>query len=694
MEWAASEVHAEGASATARSSRSTTSDFGREITGDLAAAERREWVCTNGLGGFASGTVAGTLTRRYHGLLMAALDPPLGRTLLVAKVDEQVASDGLQVALATNRWADGTVDPRGDRAIERFRLDGTTPVWTYAVADALVEKRVWMEPGANTTYVRYTVLRARVPLALQLKVLANYRDYHGTTHAGDWRMDITPVRDGLRVVAYPGARPLLVLARGAEARLAHTWCRGFHLAHERARALEDEEDHLHAASLQATLRVDEALTLVLSAEAQPSVDAESAWERRRCHERDLMTRWRAAGPVAASAPPWIARLVLAADQFIVARPLAEEPEGRSVIAGYHWFGDWGRDTMIALPGLTMATGRPEVAARILRTFARFLDRGMLPNRFPDQGAVPEYNTVDATLWYFDAIRAYHAATGDHGLLKELFPILEAIVRWHREGTRYGIGEDPADGLLRAGEPGVQLTWMDAKVGDCVVTPRIGKAVEINALWYNALATMAGFARRLNRPAASWAALAAGVRASFARFWNEGAGYCFDVIDGPGGPDPSLRPNQIFAVALPESPLPAERQRQVVEACARHLLTSFGLRSLAPGHPDYRGRYEGGPWERDGAYHQGTVWAWLLGPFALAHFNVHGDRALARSYLEPLAHHLDDYGLGSIAEIFDGDPPHPPRGCIAQAWSVAETLRAWSALAEPAGGPRPVAHRPA
>ncbi|HSF07637.1 MAG TPA: glycogen debranching enzyme N-terminal domain-containing protein, partial [Methylomirabilota bacterium] len=466
--------------------------FGREIAGQLDSAERREWLCTNGLGGFASGTVAGTLTRRYHGLLMAALAPPLGRTLLVSKVEEQIAYDGREAALSTNRWADGTIDPHGYRAIERFHLDGTVPVWTYSLADALVEKRVWMEPGANTTYVRYAVLRGRVAVDLDLKVLVNYRDYHGTTHGDDWRMDVTPVPDGLSVVAYPGARPLLVLARGAEARPAHTWYRGFHLTGERERRLDAEEDHLHAGTFRARLSAGEALTLVLSAEeAELSLDAGKAWERRRRHEAELLRRWRtAAGPVADASPAWIGRLVLAADQFIVSRPLAEEPEGLSVIAGYHWFGDWGRDTMIALPGLALATGRPEVAARILRTFAQFVDRGMLPNRFPDRGEMPEYNTVDATLWYVDAIRAYHAATGDDGLLKELFPVLESIVHWHREGTRYGIGADPADGLLRSGEPGVQLTWMDAKVGDWVVTPRTGKAVEINALWFNALATMA------------------------------------------------------------------------------------------------------------------------------------------------------------------------------------------------------------
>jgi glycogen debranching enzyme len=410
------------------------------------------------------------------------------------------------------------------------------------------------------------------------------------------------------------------------------------------------------------------------------------------YEEGLVTQWRTAHPVAKQSPGWIEQLVLAADQFVVRRQLPDDQdgqpsgpmegraEGMSVIAGYHWFGDWGRDTMISLPGLSISTGRPDVAKRILTTFARFVDQGMLPNRFPDAGEDPEYNTVDATLWYFEAIRAYHAATGDDALLGQLFPVLEEIVRWHRKGTRYGIGEDPMDGLLRSGEPGVQLTWMDAKIGDWVVTPRTGKAVEINALWYNALRSMATFARRLNKPVEPWERLADRVQASFDRFWNEAGGSCYDVIDGPEGDDPSLRPNQIFAVSLPESPLTPERQRRVVDACARNLLASFGLRSLAPGHPQYRGRYLGGPQERDAAYHQGPVWGWLLGPFALAHLKAYGDREVARRFLEPLAHHLADYGVGSIAEIFDGDPPFTPRGCIAQGWSVSETLRAWMEIA--------------
>ena len=660
--------------------------FGRAICGDLAAAERREWLCANGVGGFASGTVAGTLTRRYHGLLVAALRPPLGRTLVGAQVHETVAYAGEAWALFTGRWASGAVTPAGHRHLQSFELDGTTPVWTFACADALVEKRVWMEPGANTTYVRYRALRGRAPVTLTLEALVDDRDYHATTRAGDWRMDVAPVREGIRVVAFDGAAPLLLLAPGAEARPAHTWYRDFHLPREAERGLDHVADHLHAATFVARLNPGQTLTLVVSTEASPALDADAAWARRRAHEARVVDDWRGAQPAADTAPAWLAQLALAADQFLVRRPLPGDPDGLTVLAGYHWFGDWGRDTMIALPGLTLATGRPQAARTILTTFARFVDRGMLPNRFPDAGEAPEYNTVDATLWYFEAIRAYHAATGDDGLLKELFPALESILAWHRDGTRYGIRQDPADGLLRSGEPGVQLTWMDARLGDWVVTPREGKAIEINALWYNALRAAAAFARRLGRPAGDFARDAERMRAGFVRFWNPARGYCHDVLDTPAGNDDTLRPNQILAVSLAESPLPLERRRAVVDACARHLLTSCGLRTLPPGHAQYRGRYAGDQWSRDAAYHQGTAWGWLLGPFALAHFKVYGDAAAARAYLTPLADHLADHGLGSIAEIFDGDPPFTPNGCIAQAWSVAETLRAWHEIGRVAAAP--------
>jgi predicted glycogen debranching enzyme len=656
--------------------------WGREVWGRLESGESREWLCTNGIGGFASGTVAGLLTRRYHGLLVAALAPPLGRTVLVSKLDETLNYDTIRQPLFANRWGDGDVDPHGYVDLERFHLDGTTPVWTYACADALVEKRVWMEQGANTTYVQYRLLRGQAPAELEVKALVNYRDYHGTTRGHGWQMGVERVPHGVKVTAYDGARPFALLADTGEADVAHAWHHGFSLAAEAARGLDALDDNLHVATFRAPLTLGGALTLVLSAEPSPSLDGAAAWQRRRLHEADLLARWTSTQAEAKEAPDWIRHCVLGADQFVVARPTpdgasTDDASGATVIAGYHWFGDWGRDTMIALPGLALTTGRPEIARRILTTFARFVDGGMLPNRFPDQGEAPEYNTVDATLWYVDAIRAYVKATDDDTILAELFPVLEEVVRWHRQGTRYGIKEDPSDSLLRAGESGVQLTWMDAKVGDWVVTPRIGKPVEINALWYNALRAMAWFARRLGRPTEPWDALADRVKRGFDRFWHPRKQYCYDVVDGPTAFDDSLRPNQIFAVSLAESPLSPERQRRVVDVCARHLLTSYGLRSLAPGERGYCPRYAGDVVSRDGAYHQGTVWAWLLGPFARAHYRVYRDRQAALAMLEPLADHLADYGVGSIAEVFDADPPFLPGGCIAQAWSVAETLRAWA-----------------
>jgi predicted glycogen debranching enzyme len=659
-------------------------DVGREVCGRLAAAEEREWLCTNGIGGFASGTVAGLLTRRYHGLLVAALTPPVGRTLLVTKLDEALDYSGAEWPLSADRWADGTLGPHGYRSIERFHLDGTTPVWTFACADLTLEKRVWMEPGANTTYVRYALVRGAASATLRVKALVNYRDFHGATHAGGWRMAVVSAPNGLVVTAYDGARPFTIAAAPAVVEPAHEWYEQYGLAREVDRGLDATDDNLHVGTFTVALAPGSAATFVLSAEATPSLDGDAAWRRRVAHESGVLARWRAVEPE--PAPGFVDRLALAADQFLVRRPRGDDPDAMSIIAGYHWFGDWGRDTMISLPGLCLATGRADVARRILATFARFVDRGMLPNVFPDSGERPEYNTADAALWFFEAVRAYHAATGDLRLVGELYPVLADMIAWHERGTRYGIGVDAADGLLRAGEAGVQVTWMDAVVGDRVVTPRTGKPVEINALWYNALLAMSSLARAAGKDHSPWDQMAARAGASFARFWNEAAGACYDVIDGPSGDDATLRPNQILAVSLPASALPADRQRRVVDVCARHLLTSFGLRSLAPGERAYVGRYGGGPTDRDGVYHQGPVWGWLLGPFALAHLRVYGDRAAARAFLAPMAHHLADYGVGSIAEIFEGDAPFAPRGAIAQAWSVAETLRAWCEIA---GAPGPV-----
>jgi predicted glycogen debranching enzyme len=337
--------------------------------------------------------------------------------------------------------------------------------------------------------------------------------------------------------------------------------------------------------------------------------------------------------------------------------------------------------MIAIPGLTLSLGRSEIARKILESFARYTDGGMLPNNFPDRSGAPQYNTIDAALWYFEAVRQYFEATQDLALINKLFPLLSAIVDAHVAGTRYNIKVDPADALLYGGGPDVQLTWMDAKVGDWVVTPRIGKPVEINALWINALETMGEFARRLARPRDGYLKLREKAEKNFQKFWNPERNCCFDVIDVPGvGVDPALRPNQVFAVSLPASPLSTEQQKAIVDTLGRELLTSFGLRSLGASEPGYKGGYAGGPRERDSAYHQGTLWAWLLGPYALAHFKVYGDRAAAQSFLEPLGRSIYSAGLGSISEIFGGDAPFPAAGCFAQAWSVAETFRAWEFLA--------------
>jgi glycogen debranching enzyme len=752
----------------------TPIQFGRDICGDLTHAESREWLVTNGIGGYGCGTIAGILSRHYHGLLVAALHPPLDRILLLTQVNETVELDDRTYPLYTNRWAnpEEPIKPLGYECLEQFHLEGTVPVWTFACADAQLQKRVWMQQGSNTTYVRYTLGRARTGIKLHLAILANHRSHHNTTIARGWRMAVATiaphqelpgldrVHQGLKITAFDGAVPLYVLAssdrndpsnrensengknggnggNGNQPIIImpqHHWHRGYALKIERYRGISPQDDHLEVGTMELCLEPGQSFTLIATTEPHRIVTpGDAALAQHQHHEQNLYDRWRSSSGVNRD---WVNQLVLAADQFVVDRSLPEQtprlgfepfagydqgrvgspeatpeassdnnlensPEGtpgKTIIAGYPWFGDWGRDTMICLPGLAMATGRPEIARSILQTFGDYFDQGMLPNMFPEAGATPTYNTVDSTLWYFIALQTYHQATGDDELLQVLFPALEQVITWHQRGTRYQIHLDH-DGLIYAGEPGVQLTWMDAKVGDWVVTPRIGKPVEINALWFNALQTMVQFARHLGKGDKRYVQLAHRARIGFQRFWSPRLGYCYDILDGPNGNDASLRPNQIFAVSLaaniintntPNSPhvdssssaaeslhlplLTPAQQRSVVDTCAATLLTSHGLRSLAPDHPQYEGHYGGDPFARDGAYHQGTVWGWLIGPFVEAHFRVYGDRATALSFLEPMANHLRSGCVGTLSEIFDGDAPFAPRGAYAQAWTVAEVLR--------------------
>jgi predicted glycogen debranching enzyme len=655
--------------------------FTRAICGDLGQAERREWWIANGLAAYAGGTIAGSLTRRYHGLLIAPVASPLGRRLILAKADATLIESSHSWPLFTNRWKSGDIAPTGHVRIGSFHLDYSVPVWTYEIGDRHVEARIWMEPGAHTTYAAWLLRPEPDPpddgLLLRVTLLANDRDHHGTTSIGGFEPGIRVDGESL-MVTNAGLFSLTIRAPGGNVVAKHDWYRDFDLPMEAERGLDSIDHHLCVGEATIPLIPGQWCGIVASLEPEPSVDLMAALRRRLDHDHAAVATATASSPAMRQAPDWIARLALAADAFLFSRPLPSVPDGQSVIAGYPWFGDWGRDTMISLPGLTLATGRSDTARRILETFASFVSEGMLPNVFSGAGDRAEYNTADASLWFFEAWRAYFDATADLDALRETFPVLADMMEWHRKGTRYGIGVDTADGLLKAGATGVQLTWMDAKVGDWIVTPRIGKPVEINALWYNALRVMGVFAERLAEPD-NFSASADTVKRNFARFVRPDREGLFDVIDGPNGDDPSIRPNQIFAVSLPHSPLNSDDQARVVRVCRRHLLAAYGLRSLAPGSPGYHPHYGGGVLERDGGYHQGPVWAWLLGPFSLAVYRVTCDAKAAQAVLARISDALKDQAVGTIGEIFDGDPPHHPRGAPAQAWSVACTLDAWRLL---------------
>jgi len=658
--------------------------FKQEICRDLGAALHREWLETNGLGGFASSTIIGLNTRRYHGLLVAATKPPVGRFVLLSKFEETLFIDGQAFELSANRYP-GVVHPQGFRYLKQFRLD-PFPIFTYEIEGIEIEKSVFMIQGENSTVVRYELKKSNHPelpknLWLELRPLIAFRDYHSTTHENGSINREVEERSGLAsVTPYQGLPPMHLAHNAVELRKTGDWYRNFEYDAERERGLDFSEDLLNPLVLRFDLRLRRQASVITSTEQR---NVEKVVDYRQSE----ITRRRNAKLSSPVEDDFVQTLAAAADQYIVSRG-----DQKTVIAGYHWFSDWGRDTMIALPGLTLPTGKHEVARSILRTFAKHLDQGMFPNRFPDAGETPEYNTVDATLWFFEAARTYLAYTGDLEFVRsELYPVFADIIAWHVRGTRYGIKVDPS-GLLNSGEPGVQLTWMDAKVGDWVVTPRRGKPVEIQALWYNALCIMKDLAQKLGDDTGQkrYRNMAAVASWAFNRlFWNEKTGCLYDVVNG-GPPDASIRPNQIFAVSLPHSMLSPERAKAVVEKVQEHLLTPYGLRSLAPSDPQYRGRYTGGPAERDGAYHQGTVWPWLMGPFITAYVKVNGDGETARrqaaAWLAPLKDHLADGGLGHISEILDGDAPQRPCGCIAQAWSVAEILRA---LVEDVYGLRPM-----
>ncbi len=674
----------------------------REIITSFEEGMRREWLVTNGIGGYASGTIIGANTRRYHGLLVASLDPPVDRLVMLAKMDEEVTLDGSTYYLGTNEYPDDKLNPAGFVHLEDFSLDHGIAIFSYHLGLARLEKRIWMAQGKNTTYVQYTATDTDSPLELTLRPFANFRDYHNLTHGSlDWNFQVTPASDdhssGCEIQAYPAATPYFLLtSQPATIITVGVWYWHFVYRAEQERGLDYMEDLYAPCIIKLTLNQGDSVAIIASSEARDSISLDHVTSLKAAQNRPLDLLHQAQLDPAALDPELCpiaedqpisdadiaalqAELTLAADQFIVSRhPVKAGGDWlRTVIAGYHWFTDWGRDTMISLPGLCLQTGRSDEAATILRSFAEYIDGGMLPNFFPDAAQTPEYNTVDATLWYYHAIEQHLLHTGDDSVARDLFPKLADIIRHHINGTRYNIKVDPNDGLLYAGQEGVQLTWMDAKVGDWVVTPRIGKPVEINALWHHALMIMARLRQRgfkADDTDLDYAALAQKAAASFrARFWCQNVRYLYDVVDGPSGDDDSLRPNQLFAAALEPDLISDEAAAAMLVAVDDQLLTPYGLRTLAPTDPHYIGCYTGDRYQRDGAYHQGTVWPWLLGAYAATSHRLAHDPAALRGLLPPFITQMRDYGIGSVAEICEGDAPHQPKGCIAQAWSVAALL---------------------
>jgi predicted glycogen debranching enzyme len=690
----------------------------RDRCHDVRAGFDREWIVTNGLGGYASTSIVGATTRSYHGLLVAAFHPPVQRIDLVAKVDEDVyLPGGVHLRLGTNEYQDGTIDPQGYTHLESVVLESAVPCFTYRLSPTLtLEKRIWMEYGQNTTCIQYTLHgsfneepeRQNMLVSLNVAPMCVSRDHHCTTQGNpSWHFLVTTSNNQCSIQSHSDT-PLYHLIAGPTSSFIPTGLWYWHLWHRKdaERGLPPLEDCYQPGIFHLQLAPGTRRTLVFSAESLDSLArygygderheevVVQSLQRHQRRDRHLLT---AADPdrmpksKLQNVDPILARLVIAADQFIVARPdyanatkkrqvVRLSPEHKTIIAGYPWFTDWGRDSMISLPGLLLSTNRYGEARGLLKAFALFARRGLIPNRFPDNGEEPEYNTVDATLWMFHALGRYFAYTQDWTLLKELFPVLREIIQWHVQGTDYGIGLDPADGLLHAGAHGTQLTWMDVRIDDMPLTSRWGKPVEVNALWYNALTLMESWSVRLSMDATYYSNLRNTVRQNFAhRFWYEAGGYLYDVVDVadiPDRNDSSLRPNQLFAASLSTDLLTEPQVQAIFQQVTMHLLTPVGIRSLSPTDPAYHAHFAGDQHARDSAYHQGAAWPWLLGAYVDVYLRLGHERAGLRQLLEPLARQLTHTCLGMIDEVMEPESPFSPGGCFAQAWSVAELLRCW------------------
>ncbi len=679
--------------------------------------DQREYLVTNGLGTYASATLWGANTRRYHGLLVASLQPPVRRTVLFSRIDEVISAKGVETNLATNYWKSGSVSPHGFESLIVF-YPLPVPTWIYQVAGGLLVKQVAMMPEQQQVAVGYTwhgdsirtttrdardLNEGEETAQLRLHMLVNHRDFHSATTASDhWHFEQHQESDCVRIRAFPDAQPLTIYYDRGTYSQTSDWYRDYYWPRESERGLEDREDCYHAGVLEANLRSGQSVTIFGAIDDVLYRSINDVVKISWAHKRQLLTLASAITvPVEHDIETLgtSALLTLAAGDFVVRR---QSTRSNSIIAGYHWFSDWGRDSMISLPGLALSTGRTKVARSVLETFGAYLSEGMLPNFFPDSGQAPQYNTSDATLWWASALLRYYRETTDTQFIREQLPLLESVVEWHQKGTRHGLKMDASDGLISAGDASVQLTWMDAKVGDLVVTPRSGKAVEINALWYNFLKTIeflycaTGSAGLYESPPGKpglvgssrkseyYSEIAELVKSNFSKFWNEKAGCFYDYIRDDGVADNAIRPNQLLAASLTFPVATPKQAKSMLAVVESDLLTSKGLRTLSPHDLDYKDSYGNGKeqanqYDRDITYHQGTVWPWLFGPWVECRIYAYGNepenyKFIAEKLGPILDHVLSEGCIGSVSEIFDGDAPHAARGCIAQAWSVAELLR--------------------
>ncbi|MBS1702005.1 MAG: glycogen debranching enzyme family protein [Armatimonadetes bacterium] len=615
--------------------------FSKENCRNFEASSSQEWLLTNGIGGFAMGTISGANTRRYHGLLVAALNPPTGRTMIFAACDAFAVSGKKKIPLSSNQYP-GAIYPGGFQQMTSAEVDQEVR-WTFAGEGMEVEKVISIEPGHNLVRLEFRNL-GKKGVVIQLQPLICFRDFHANfSERDDFPTQVEYHAE--ETVIDEGGHTIVLQHKDALRRPVHGWYYRFEHEREVDRGLDPRDDLYCPCDLEFQVAPGASCFLTAYVDTTDAVDF---------------------GPRTGDAATLIQKLEEAAEKFLV-----QTKTRSSILAGYPWFSDWGRDTMISIPGVCLATGKADIARQILRDYASQMEHGLIPNRFVERGEKADYNTVDATLWFANCVYLTLDQAWDKGFAEEMYAKIQESIRYHRHGTLFGIHVDPADGLLAQGEPGVQLTWMDAKIGDWVVTPRHGKPVEINGLWINMLHVAAWLAEKLGDDTSQFLTLAKLAKKNFEeKFWHDGVKYYLDTVE-PN--DASLRPNQVIAMSLPFTPCDPKHIKTALKAVERELLTPVGLRTLSPEDPSYHGKFKGPMRQLDEAYHQGTVWPWLFGPYIRAFVKAGGSAAAAKKRLANVTHMLTEYGIGGIAECYDGDAPHAPGGCPWQAWSVAEIL---------------------